>query len=108
MPATKGQNVTISCESDGHPEPTYTIYRNDNTSVVSNEKTHTIHSVNFIDAGLYRCEAKNELGNDLSEVKNLTVNRDTNTTPTNNEGKIKNLSLSLVGLLFCIMYELSW
>ena len=100
MPATKGQNVTISCESDGHPEPTYTIYRNgtDNTSVVSNEKTHIIESVNFSDAGLYRCKAKNKLGNDSSEVKNLTVN----------EGKIKNLSLSLVGLLFCIMYELSW
>ncbi|XP_046858280.1 junctional adhesion molecule C-like [Xenia sp. Carnegie-2017] len=110
MPATKGQNVRISCESDGHPEPTYTIYHNgtDNTSVVSNEKTHTIHSVNFIDAGSYRCEAKNKLGNDLSEVKNLTVNRDINPTSTNNEGKIKNLSLSLVGLLFCIMYELSW
>ncbi|XP_046858843.1 junctional adhesion molecule C-like, partial [Xenia sp. Carnegie-2017] len=74
MPATKGQSVTISCESDGHPEPTYTIYHNDNTSVVSNEKTHTIQSVNFSDAGSYRCEAKNKLGNDSSQVKNLTVN----------------------------------
>ncbi|XP_046858253.1 uncharacterized protein LOC124451690 isoform X1 [Xenia sp. Carnegie-2017] len=76
MSARKDQNVTISCESDGHPEPTYTISRigTDNTSVVSNKKTYTIQSVNFSDAGLYRCEAKNELGIDLSEVKNLTVN----------------------------------
>ena len=125
MSARIGKTVTISCESDGNPEPTYTIYHNgtDKTSVISNEKTHTIHPINFSDAGSYRCEAKNELGNDLSEVKNLTVNGGKNSTdnghtsptPTNNttttpndEGKIKNLSLSLVGLLFYIMYELSW
>ncbi|XP_046858278.1 hemicentin-2-like isoform X1 [Xenia sp. Carnegie-2017] len=118
MSARISQTVTISCESDWQPEPTYTIYHNgtDSTSVVSNNKTYTIHSINYSDAGSYRCEAKNELGNDLSEVKYLTVNGHTNPTPTNNkhtnntsyEGKIKNLSLSLVGLLFCIMYELSW
>ncbi|XP_046858235.1 hemicentin-2-like [Xenia sp. Carnegie-2017] len=74
MSAREGQNVTITCESDGYPEPTYTIYRYGNTSVVSDKKTHIIQSVNFSDAGLYRCEAKNKLGNDSSQVKNLTVN----------------------------------
>ncbi|XP_046858254.1 hemicentin-2-like isoform X2 [Xenia sp. Carnegie-2017] len=87
MSARKDQNVTISCESDGHPEPTYTISRigTDNTSVVSNKKTYTIQSVNFSDAGLYRCEAKNELGIDLSEVKNLTVNEVGQNTPTSRD-----------------------
>ncbi|XP_046858238.1 immunoglobulin superfamily member 10-like isoform X2 [Xenia sp. Carnegie-2017] len=71
MSVKKGQNVTITCESDGYPEPTYTIYHNG--AVVSNNKTYIIQSVNFNHAGSYRCEAKNKLGSDLSDVKNLTI-----------------------------------
>ncbi|XP_046858842.1 carcinoembryonic antigen-related cell adhesion molecule 5-like [Xenia sp. Carnegie-2017] len=71
MSVKKGQNVTITCESDGYPEPTYTIYHNG--AVISNKKTYIIQSVNFNNAGSYRCEATNKLGNDLSDVKNLTV-----------------------------------
>ncbi|XP_046858845.1 hemicentin-1-like [Xenia sp. Carnegie-2017] len=73
MSVKKGQNVTITCESDGYPEPTYTIYHNG--AVISNNKTYIIQSVNFNNAGSYRCEAKNKLGNDLSDVKNLTIIR---------------------------------
>ncbi|XP_046858807.1 neural cell adhesion molecule 1-like [Xenia sp. Carnegie-2017] len=71
MSVRKGQNVTITCESDGYPEPTYTIYHNG--AVISNNKTYIIQSVNFNNAGSYRCEAKNKLGNDSSDVKNLTI-----------------------------------
>ncbi|XP_046858266.1 limbic system-associated membrane protein-like [Xenia sp. Carnegie-2017] len=71
MSVKKGQNVTITCESDGYPEPTYTIYHNG--AVISNNKTYIIQSVNFNHAGSYRCKAKNKLGNDLSDVKNLTI-----------------------------------
>ncbi|XP_046858284.1 carcinoembryonic antigen-related cell adhesion molecule 1-like [Xenia sp. Carnegie-2017] len=71
MSVNKGQNVKITCESDGYPEPTYTIYHNG--AVISNNKTYIIQSVNFNHAGSYRCEAKNKLGNDSSQVKNLTI-----------------------------------
>ncbi|XP_046858255.1 carcinoembryonic antigen-related cell adhesion molecule 5-like [Xenia sp. Carnegie-2017] len=71
MSVKQGQTVTITCESDGYPEPTYTIYHNG--AVISNNKTYIIQSVNFNNAGSYRCEAKNKLGNDLSDVKNLTI-----------------------------------
>ncbi|XP_046858241.1 carcinoembryonic antigen-related cell adhesion molecule 5-like isoform X2 [Xenia sp. Carnegie-2017] len=71
MSVKKGQNVTITCESDGYPEPNYTIYHNG--AVISNNKTYIIQSVNFNHAGSYRCQAKNKLGNDSSDVKNLTI-----------------------------------
>ncbi|XP_046858840.1 carcinoembryonic antigen-related cell adhesion molecule 5-like [Xenia sp. Carnegie-2017] len=67
----KGQNVIVTCESDGYPEPTYTIYHNG--AVISNKKTYIINSINFSNAGSYRCEAKNKLENDSSDVKNLTI-----------------------------------
>ncbi|XP_046858245.1 carcinoembryonic antigen-related cell adhesion molecule 5-like [Xenia sp. Carnegie-2017] len=66
-----GESANITCESDGFPPPTFIIFHNG--AVLSNNKTYIIHSVNFSNAGLYRCEAKNKLGNDLSDVKNLTV-----------------------------------
>ncbi|XP_046858249.1 immunoglobulin superfamily member 10-like isoform X2 [Xenia sp. Carnegie-2017] len=71
MSVKKGQNVTITCESDGYLEPTYTIYHNG--AVISNKRTYIIKSVNFSHQGSYRCEAKNKLGNDSSDVKNLTI-----------------------------------
>ncbi|XP_046858263.1 carcinoembryonic antigen-related cell adhesion molecule 6-like [Xenia sp. Carnegie-2017] len=74
MSVKKGQNVTITCESDGYPEPTYTIYHNG--AVISNKKTYIINSINFSNAGSYRCEATNKLGNDFSDVKNLTIIKD--------------------------------
>ncbi|XP_046863762.1 hemicentin-1-like isoform X4 [Xenia sp. Carnegie-2017] len=78
MSVKKDHEVTITCESDGYPEPTYTIYHNGtgNMRVVSNDRTYIIQSVNFNSAGSYRCEAKNKRGSDLSDVKNLTVSRD--------------------------------
>ncbi|XP_046858267.1 carcinoembryonic antigen-related cell adhesion molecule 5-like isoform X1 [Xenia sp. Carnegie-2017] len=74
MSVKKGQNVTITCESDGYPEPTYTIYHNG--AVISNKKTYIINSLNFSNAGSYRCEATNKLGNDFSDVNNLIIIKD--------------------------------
>ncbi|XP_028399293.1 neural cell adhesion molecule 1-like [Dendronephthya gigantea] len=57
-----GRSINITCESDGHPEPSYIITHND--TEVSNGKTFTIHDVNYTHAGKYKCFAKNEFGND--------------------------------------------
>ena len=59
--AVVGESFTISCETNGHPLPSYTIIHND-TRVVSNDKTYTIYAVQYSHAGLYKCIAKNKLG----------------------------------------------
>ncbi|XP_046858251.1 carcinoembryonic antigen-related cell adhesion molecule 5-like [Xenia sp. Carnegie-2017] len=99
------ESVNKTCESDGFPPPTFIILRNND--FFSSGKTYTIKSVNISHNASYHCEAKNKLGNHWSDSLSLkVVNEDKD--PTADEGKIKNLSLLLVGLLFCIMYELSW
>ncbi|CAB3986170.1 contactin-3-like isoform X2 [Paramuricea clavata] len=60
--AVVGKTFAITCESNGHPSPSYTIIHND-TKVVSNDKTYTIDVVQYSDAGLYKCIAENKLGN---------------------------------------------
>ncbi|XP_028413716.1 vascular cell adhesion protein 1-like [Dendronephthya gigantea] len=60
-----GKSVTITCASEGFPEPRFTIFHND-TKVVSNDRTYTICKVKWDDAGTYKCFAKNELGNDAA------------------------------------------
>ena len=62
----------IRCESDGFPEPSYTIIHNG--TEVSNETKHTILVVKSGDEGIYKCIARNELGND-SSYANLTVGK---------------------------------
>ena len=60
--AVVGKTFAITCESNGHPSPSYTIIHN-NTKIVSNDKTYTIDVVQYSDAGLYKCIAENKLGN---------------------------------------------
>jgi hypothetical protein len=55
-----GKSVTITCESNGFPEPSYTIVHND--TEISNEKTLNVSEVEWSQAGLYQCVAINKLG----------------------------------------------
>ncbi|CAB4030148.1 B-cell receptor CD22-like [Paramuricea clavata] len=57
-----GSPVTITCNSEGHPEPNYTITHNGIT--LSAGKMYTIPKVKWSDAGTYRCIAGNKLGSD--------------------------------------------
>jgi hypothetical protein len=59
-----GSPVTITCNSEGHPEPNYTITHNGTT--LSAGKMYTIPKVKWNDAGTYRCIAGNKLGSDLA------------------------------------------
>ena len=69
--AVVGESFTISCETDGHPSPNYTIIYNDSL-VVSNDKTYTIEFVQYSDSGLYKCIAKNKLGTS-SKIYQLSI-----------------------------------
>ncbi|CAB3976996.1 B-cell receptor CD22-like [Paramuricea clavata] len=55
-----GKSVTITCESNGFPEPSYTIVHND--TEISNMKTLNVSGVEWSDAGSYQCVAINKLG----------------------------------------------
>ncbi|XP_028416916.1 neural cell adhesion molecule 1-like [Dendronephthya gigantea] len=68
--APLGGSFTISCSSDGVPEPSYKITHN--CTEVSTEKSLTISSVKWSDAGRYECFVNNNLGND-SVSKDLKV-----------------------------------
>ena len=65
-----GSTVDVTCKSDGFPEPSYTITHNG--TEISNETKHTILVVKWDDEGIYKCIARNELGDD-SDSGNLTV-----------------------------------
>jgi hypothetical protein len=70
-PAILGQSFTITCNSRGFPEPSYTISHNGTHFI--NAKTHDINNVVWSDAGEYECKAGNERGNDTaSEVLKVT------------------------------------
>ncbi len=79
---TEGDDVTLSCNADGNPEPTISWTRNGapiNTtgnsriSFSSNKKKLAITNVNRTDSGEYRCVANNSLGNDTSNSATLNI-----------------------------------
>ena len=75
LPATTYVGVkgyTITCESQGFPEPSYKIIYN-GTIEVSTTNTYVISEVDYDHAGLYECIAKNNLGKN-SVTGFLTVN----------------------------------
>ena len=75
-------NVTLSCNATGSPEPTMSWTRNgfpvntsNNSSISFSEdkKLLTITNVNRTDSGEYRCVANNSIGSDTSNVATLDV-----------------------------------
>ena len=79
---TEGENVTLSCDADGHPVPTISWTRdgsavdtsdNARISFSADKKQLTITNVNKTDSGEYRCVANNSLGNAISNVAALDV-----------------------------------
>jgi len=80
--SSEGDNVTLSCDATANPPPTISWIRNGspiNTtinsriSLLKDNKQLTITNVNRTDSGEYRCVARNELGNDTSNVALLDV-----------------------------------
>jgi hypothetical protein len=61
-PAVVGGNFAVICESNGLPEPSYTITHNG--TMLSTGKMYTILKVKWSDAGTYKCIAENKLGRD--------------------------------------------
>ncbi|XP_028399326.1 cell adhesion molecule 2-like [Dendronephthya gigantea] len=61
-PAVINGPLTITCASDGFPEPFYTIYHNG--KVLSTEKWYIVPQVKWKDNGTYKCIAANTFGKD--------------------------------------------
>ena len=77
---TERNNVTLTCNATGNPEPQFSWYKVENTVKrnnrinVSAENSHlTITDVNREDSGGYLCVAHNKVGNDTSIIVILDV-----------------------------------
>ncbi|CAB3986171.1 contactin-3-like [Paramuricea clavata] len=96
-----GKTFAITCESNGHPSPSYTIIHND-TKIVSTERTYTIDVVQYSDAGLYKCIAENKLGNSstiyylavLDQLINPTTGITTQTFSTTENSRSANTAVN--------------
>ena len=67
-----GQEVTITCTSNGQPDPSFTIIHNGTINIAVVGNTYT-KQVNWSDAGYYSCVAMNKLGSNQSDTKFLNV-----------------------------------
>ncbi|KAL9951090.1 hypothetical protein ACROYT_G043686 [Oculina patagonica] len=109
--AGEGDDVTLSCNADGNPEPTISWTRNGspmstpgNSRITfsDNKKQLTITNVNRTDSGEYRCVASNSLGNDTSNAATLNVQYPSEITAhprnkTRKEGQNVTLSCNATG-----------
>ena len=64
-----GEKLVINCSSDGLPAPRFTITHNVTSNIVSNQSIYMKNKVDYSDAGIYECIAKNALGNDTDTGK---------------------------------------
>ena len=72
QPAPRDGTVTIECNPDAAPKPTYEWYHGDNK--ITTGGRYTIHEdggleivgINDDDGGKYKCVANNSLGSDFS------------------------------------------
>ena len=74
----EGENITLSCNATGNPEPSiswvkngFPINSNSRISFSQDNKQLTITNISRTDSGEYQCAARNRVGNDTS---NSTVN----------------------------------
>ena len=72
-----GQDVKITCTSNGQPDPSFTIIHNGtylyNSIITFVGNTYTIQKANLSDAGNYTCVATNKLGSHKSKPLFLNV-----------------------------------
>ena len=66
------EKLVINCYSEGLPSPSFSINHNVTRNIVSNNSSYIKEKVDYSDAGLYECVAKNVLGND-SDIGKLIV-----------------------------------
>jgi hemicentin len=71
-----GDRVTIQCRTLKGIPPSKIFWYHDNTLVPRENGRYLFNrkKIELKDAGSYRCDAKNNAGEDKSEVKNITVN----------------------------------
>ena len=62
----QGKPVTVTCNSEGRPEPSYRITRDG--TVVSTGKMYTIFEATLSGGGRFTCIAWNKLGNDSASA----------------------------------------
>ena len=72
-PAIIGNEVTITCSSNGQSKPSFTIIHNGTINISGIEETYTISKVNWDNAGYYTCVAIYKLGSHPSDSRILNV-----------------------------------
>ena len=75
----EGQSVNMTCVTSGSPEPNV-YWIKGNNGARFNGSILTFTNINRNDSGQYRCEAKNDCGND-SSVQSIEVFCKYETTP---------------------------
>ena len=64
-----GEKLVINCFSDGLPAPSFTITHNVTNNIVCKHSRYVKENVDYSDAGMYKCIAKNVLGIDTDSDK---------------------------------------
>ena len=77
---TERNNVTLTCNATGNPEPQFSWFKDkdlvkstNRIYLSANNSLLTMTDVNRNDSGGYLCVARNEVGNDTSKIVVLDV-----------------------------------
>ena len=71
------QSITLTCQADGHPPPTFSWKFNGNVVNGAQQNTLVLTSVEVKDAGNYTCVASNSLGSkEVTRVVNVLCKLD--------------------------------
>ncbi len=105
---TEGDDLTLSCNATGNPEPTVLWTRNGSpinttgnsrVNFSSNKKQLAITNVSRTDSGKYRCVASNKLGNDTSSAATLDVQCKLTTDHISKGNNIKTVTMFVVKVI---------